>query len=54
MFEVIAGGLYCFNRDYIKIIHFLNKGCGNDFALTCGAFTLKEKQVNMVEAFIKL
>lgn len=54
MFEVITRRLYCFNRDNIKIIHFLNKGRGNDFALACDAFTLEGKQVNMVETFIKL
>lgn len=54
MFEVIASRLYCFNGDNIKIIHFLNKGFGNGFALACDAFTLEGKQVNMVETFIKL
>lgn len=54
MFEVIASGLYRFNGDKIKIIHFLNKGCWNDFALAYDAFTLEGKQVNMVETFIKL
>lgn len=54
MFEVITSGLYCFNGDNIKIIHFLNKGCGNYFDLACGAFTLEGKQVNKAETFIKL
>lgn len=54
MLEVTASELYCFNGDNIKIIHFLNKGYGDDFALTCGTFTLEGKQVNMAESFIKL
>lgn len=54
MFEVIFIELYCFNGDNIKIIYFLNKGYGNDFVLICGILSQEEKQVNMVESFIKL
>lgn len=54
MLAVTSSGLYCFNGDNIKIIHFLNKDCGSDFALAYDAFTLEGKQVNMAETFIKL
>lgn len=54
MFEVIATGLNDFNRDNIKVIHFLNKSCENYFAWAYAAFILEVKQVNMVKTFTKL
>lgn len=54
MAEVMPSRLYCFNGDNIKIIRFLNKGSGNDFAFAFDTFSLEGKEVNMVETFIKL